>query len=233
RRIPFGSATLEEDVERGRRLFYSAVDPRVTEPALGGVSCSICHPDGRTDGLTWILPEGVHDMWTERSPLAARSTPALWGVGDTAPYLREGSLEDLPSTSNAMVDNMGGLGLSAFEAADVAAYLQTIETPDNPYREQSPSGLVSQGVEVFEQRCSGCHAGDVFTDGRLHRLGSGIEVVTPSLRGVFASPPYFHDGSARGLTHVLEQHGVRVSSSLQDRLTTEDKEALEAYLRTL
>lgn len=50
---------------------------------------------------------------------------------------------------------------------------------------------------------------------------------TPTLRGIFASAPYFHDGSARTLRDVVDR--LEFSSGLSD----EDKEDLVAYMKTL
>jgi YVTN family beta-propeller protein len=233
RRIPFGAPTLDPVVERGRRLFYSAVDPRMTEPALGGVSCSSCHPDGRTDGLSWVLPVGTHP-WDRSDDTLPKATPSLWGVHETAPYLRDGSLGDLVDASHLMVTNMGGLGLSASEAGDVMAYLRTIPMPDNAHAERLPTGLLSRGEAAFAERCGSCHAGGTLTDGRLHGLNTGIDVVTPSLRGVFATPPYLHDGSARTLDEVLRRHPADLADAPEGpKMTIDEREAIEAYLKTL
>ncbi len=53
------------------------------------------------------------------------------------------------------------------------------------------------------------------------------ELDTPSLRGVFASPPYFHDGSALTLRDVVDR--LPMSASLPEG----DKDDLVAYLLTL
>jgi hypothetical protein len=67
-------ATLTWDAELGRALFYSAIDPVITDPD-GGVACASCHDEGRTDGLTWNFTG------------EARQTPSLaGGLFGTAPY---------------------------------------------------------------------------------------------------------------------------------------------------
>jgi cytochrome c peroxidase len=50
---------------------------------------------------------------------------------------------------------------------------------------------------------------------------------TPTLRGVFATAPYFHDGSARTLRDAVDR--VPFSAKLADA----DKVDLVAYLQTL
>jgi cytochrome c peroxidase len=85
-----------------------------------------------------------------------------------------------------------------------------------------------KGFELFEGkgRCGTCHSGPFFTDFAFHNLSSSppdatgkradegrYEVthdakdrgkfLTPTLRGVFASQPYFHDGTMVSLQSVM------------------------------
>lgn len=62
-------------------------------------------------------------------------------------------------------------------------------------------------------------------------MNGTTQINTPTLRGIFATAPYLHDGSARTLreafTRGLQQgHPANGMNEVQ-------KEALEAYLRTL
>lgn len=235
--IPFDRSPLPAAVERGRRLFFSAVDPRLTEPTFGGVSCSSCHPDGRADGLSWVLPTPVtsSSWWTQPTTFReARNTPTLWGVTGTAPYHWDGALADLPAFSRHMVSQMGGLGLDSRDVADLESFLAVIPLPDNPKAGQLATGLVARGEALFADRCGACHAGEALTDGREHTPAiSGLpQLDTPSLRGVFATAPYLHDGSAPTLRAVLGTQRVTISAHAQGSLSTADVEALEAFLLT-
>ena len=60
--------------------------------------------------------------------------------------------------------------------------------------------------------------------GNMH---TACEFDTPTLRGVFATAPYFHDGSARTLKNVVDR--LSFSSGLPEA----DKADLVAYLQTL
>ncbi|MBL8920781.1 MAG: hypothetical protein JNJ54_18095 [Myxococcaceae bacterium] len=223
--VSFARSPLPPDVERGRRLFFSAVDPRVTEPQFGGVSCSSCHPDGRADGLSWVLPQA-------RISTAARNTPTLWGVTGTAPYHWEGDLKDLPAFSQTMVRQMGGLGLDRTDVADLSAFLAVIPLPDNPATGRVAPGLLARGEALFVQRCATCHAGEALTDGRAHRStrASLPAIDTPSLRGVFASAPYLHDGSARTVRDVLADRLPTIAEHAQGGLAPADLDALDAWV---
>lgn len=235
--IPFASSGLPLDVERGRKLFYSAVDQRVTQPEFGGVSCSSCHPDGRADGLSWVLPQQQTswNTWGTQVREEPRNTPALWGVRSTAPYHWDGQFADLPAFSQRMVSQMGGLGLATRDVADLSAYMDTIQLPDNPALGNLAPGLVTRGQELFAANCQSCHAGEALTDGVKHLAynDSQLQLDTPSLRGVFATAPYLHDGSARTLRQVMTG-SLRPSVREHDQraLSQADLEALEAFVST-
>ncbi|MCC6334505.1 MAG: c-type cytochrome [Myxococcales bacterium] len=233
--IAFDRSPLPAEVDQGRRLFYSAVDPRLTQPEFGGVSCSSCHPDGRTDGLSWVLPEGATSTgpWEAPGNRPSRNTPALWGVTGTAPYHWDGALADLPAFSARMVSQMGGFGLDAREVNQLSSYLATVKPPDNPAEGLLAPGLVARGEALFGARCGACHAGEALTDGRAHAaLGSGQKLDTPSLRGVFATAPYLHDGSRSTLRGVLVDSRPTIAAHAQAGLSASDLDALEAFLRT-
>jgi cytochrome c peroxidase len=60
--------------------------------------------------------------------------------------------------------------------------------------------------------------------GKMH---SACDFDTPTLRGIFATAPYFHDGSAATLRDAVDR--VPMSAGLSDA----DKSALVEYLKTL
>ncbi len=114
----------------------------------------------------------------------------------------------------------------------LAAYLTSLDTtPKSPHRDAAGNMTASAaaGESLFQARCATCHSGPDFTDssyGVLHDVGTltgdsgnrlgltlpGLD--TPGLRGVWATAPYLHDGSAADLMAVLttrnagDQHGV-------------------------
>jgi cytochrome c peroxidase len=58
-------------------------------------------------------------------------------------------------------------------------------------------------------------------------MHSACDFDTPTLRGIFASAPYFHDGSAATLRDVVDR--LDFSSNLNDS----EKSDLVEYLKTL
>jgi cytochrome c peroxidase/DNA-binding beta-propeller fold protein YncE len=215
--------SLPEGVEAGRRLFYSATDPRMAASGAG-VSCSTCHMDGRNDGFTWTL---------RGEP---RNTPSLAGpVQETAPVTWS---EAVPTVADeAMLTSslrMGGAGLSPAEAAQIESFLAHGRYPDVP-RQGDRSAQVALGEEVFrrpEVGCATCHVGEHLTDGLRHDVFGPVPTETPTLRGIAASAPYLHDGSAKDLAAVVAWAGGGAMGDTSS-LTARERAALVAYLESL
>jgi large repetitive protein len=134
------------------------------------------------------------------------------GFMDDADFFADGRDHPLGPPKAGFSEDLDGL----------AAFLASLDQDDrSPYRE-SHGALSAEGAAgrlIFEQlACHRCHAGEAFTDspqGYRHDVGTlsaasgarlGEELLaldTPSLRGLFASAPYLHDGSAETLEAVL------------------------------
>ena len=136
------------------------------------------------------------------------------------------------SNFNLTADTLGvaKAGLST-ELDALAAYVASLgqsHVPRSPYRhtDGQMSTQALQGKGVFQElNCVSCHAGSTLTDSTpspgvtLHdvgtlrtssggRLGGSLTGIdTPTLKGVWNSPPYFHDGSARTLQDVFRVAG--------------------------
>jgi DNA-binding beta-propeller fold protein YncE/mono/diheme cytochrome c family protein len=225
------STTLErrgpapsEEALRGRVLFHSAFDSRVSSD---GRACASCHPDGRDDGLTWSSPAG---------PM---QTPMLFArLEGTAPYGWDGAAKDLVHHLAHTTSRLGGGGLSKRDVTDVAAYLASL-TP--PAAATGPDAtVVARGADIFrseQAECASCHTGAALTDGDTHDVESGPKGAhprtfdTPSLRFIARSAPYFHDGRYATLGDMLA--GSDGSMGHTSHLSPEDRAALQAYLETL
>lgn len=93
-----------------------------------------------------------------------------------------------------------------------------------------------QGLELFQQKCSSCHTGELFTDYSFRNNGltpnkviddKGRYDVTlneedkykfkvPSLRNVGLTAPYMHDGRFTALSEVLDHYANDQNSSSTD-----------------
>jgi hypothetical protein len=134
----------------------------------------------------------------------------------------------------------------------LAAYVNSLrELPISPYRD--PDGTLSADGEAgriifISAGCASCHGGPQFTDsptglrhqiGTLthasgHRLGASLfGLDTPSLRGLWLTAPYLHDGSAPDLASLFTtRNPLGLYGSLQSFLATNPRaiDQLVAYL---
>ena len=151
----------------------------------------------------------------------------------------------------------------------MASYVRTIlsgEAPIDRYREgdrEAVSEQARRGLRLFRGKanCTACHLGPTFTDEQFHNTGVAwrdgelLDVgrfkvtgkqedrgrfKTPSLREVFRTAPYMHDGSFATLTEVIEfyNEGGRANPYLDTELhhlhlEPEEKASLLAFLEAL
>ncbi len=109
----------------------------------------------------------------------------------------------------------------------LAAFTSTLRTIGrSPYRQ--PDGSLTEsaqaGQQIFQRSgCASCHSGDTFTDspsGVTHNIGTvdgdtggrlGLPLLnggldTPTLKGLWLTAPYLHDGSAATLQEAITAH---------------------------
>jgi len=244
--VAYGIDPLPASVRRGARTYTYARNENLSH--AGQFACGTCHFEGGEDKLVWFITDGP------------RQTPALAGrLLGTAPFNWGGTKDALQDNMSQTVQRMGGSGLSQRELADLEQFLLFgLEAPTNPNLaadgQLTPDQLA--GKALFEDKtvaCSSCHRPDQnFTDGFVHDVGTASqpEVVrhefdksanpelvapwilnTPTLKGLFYTAPYLHDGSAPTLDEVL----ARTSTSMgkTSHLSPEQKQQLIAYLMTL
>ncbi|BAJ00845.1 cellulose binding domain-containing protein [Shewanella violacea] len=129
----------------------------------------------------------------------------------------------------------------------LSAYVSSLNRFNpSPYRnadgELTPQAVL--GEIVFNQaNCASCHSGEAFTDSPLgfsHDVGTltalsgqrlsgklaGID--TPTLRDIFSTAPYLHDGSALSLASLFGKDNAHGNTA---GLTPEKLEQLVAYLK--
>ena len=129
---------------------------------------------------------------------------------------------------------MGGGGLQRETAELIEAFVASTRYPDPP-RAGEDGPLIALGREVFaraEVGCASCHSGELFTDNQSHLVRGELPTQTPTLRGIAASAPYLHDGSAPDLRAVVlasRDGSMGDTSGLSER----EIDALVAYLESL
>lgn len=214
-------------VERGAELFRRAGDRSLS--ADGVLACSSCHPEGRTDGLTWRLGPSV------------LQTPVLAGrVVHTDPFKWDGQDRDLRTSLQHTVERLGGAPqqLSSGDLTALKAFLESLPPP-RPRTPTDPEA-VARGRELFAGaalNCAACHAGPTLSDGSQHALkGPLTSVDTPSLLGLGHTAPYYHDGSAGDLRALIADRGNvhdMVDPAALKRLSESEAADLIAYLASL
>jgi len=234
---------LAAPILQGKRIFHSAAEPVLTTD--NWISCATCHFDGMMDARTWLgFPDGP------------RNTPSLLGVAETLPMHWSGDLDELQDVEITIRDIQVGSGLVEGEAHDtlgsahagispeldaLAMYMAILEIPPSPYV-ANPVRL-ARGEAVFNTlECQSCHPPPLYTDLQLHDVGTGdpakeknshgrgTNFDTPSLRALWLTAPYFHDGSASTLADALRagnEHNVAAS------LSATEIEDLVAFLLAL
>jgi cytochrome c peroxidase len=258
----------EATFELGRQLFY---DPRLSSD--GTVSCGSCHQQSRafTDGQALAL--GVAGRRSTRNTPALqnlgwhRSFMADGGVRGlelqalaplTSPQEMNEPLADALAKLNAdpeyrrrfaAIYGPGQIDTPQFLKA-LAQFTSALTSADSRYDKyvrHEPGGTLTapelRGRALFQQKCSGCHATDLFTDESFRNNGldhtfpldSGRAHISqhpadagcfrvPSLRNVARTAPYMHDGRFATLPQVLSHyaHGVRPSRTLDPLLRQPD-----------
>ena len=215
-----GDSSLSPAEQRGRALFVRGDDPRLS---VGGfAACSSCHPEGRSDGLSWSIDGQV------------LQTPILAGrLEGTHPYKWDGRDKTLAHSLKGTIARLGGDGLRAHERKDLEAYVRSLPAPRTA-SERDPKHVAHGEALFHEAGCDSCHVGPRLTDRRAYRFGAGgMKVDTPSLVGLAASAPYLHDGSATTLRAALLDNGSVHGMGDTTDLGATELDHLVAYLETL
>ena len=201
--VPLGTLRPLTPEESGEQLFYDA-----SLSLDGWFSCHSCHTDGHTNGL-------LADTFGDEDRGAPKKVLSLLGTGYTAPWAWTGSkthLEDQIKTS-LIISMQTQLPSEQLPVEPLSAFLRSTTPPPSLHfaRGSAPDPVrLSHAQKVFQSAgCSNCHAGASLTSAAIVDVGihdeEGVtEFNPPSLRGVSQRGPWFHDGRATQLRHVLE-----------------------------
>ncbi len=249
-------AKLDSDAQGlnlGRRLFYSAV-------LAEGMGCAGCHPEGRDDGHVWreIDTEngkrflGGDEIFGPPKEVRGvpRRTPMLVGrLLPVGPYGWRAESETLEKRI------MAGTQLHAGKSPPY-------ETPEYyvnalgvflrkglikpPARTAPLTAQEQRGKVVFEDsktQCSVCHEPTRYFSNYMAMKLEPLPTLagfapetdamfkTPSLLYIGQHGSMLHDGSAKSIDDLIEKNGTRMGSTAH--LSTDDRKALVAYLKTL
>lgn len=245
---------LDANVLNGKRIFYNANDRRMNRD--GYISCASCHLDGGSDGQVWDFTQAGEGLRNTISLVGKGGTSlgnVHWtanfdeihdfendirlGFGGSG-FLTDAQFNDTRTPLGARKAGLNN------DLDDLARYVASLDkVPNSPHRQ--PNGNLTSSAQAgkttfMEIGCQSCHAGSGFTDQEKHDVGTikassglgvgeslaGVGFKTPTLKGVWATAPYLHDGSAATLLEVISNpnHGNAAG------LTTTQKTELVDYL---
>ncbi len=268
----------------GRRLFY---DPQLSSDNT--ISCASCHNPALyfSDGLP--VAKGVNAQpATRNSPsilnanynslqfLDGRAATLELQAGGPIANPKEmnlpheacvSKLNAIPSYREEFNRVFGNNEITMNKIVNaIASFERTLLSENSPFDKNAMSVSAKRGMVVFTNKdkgnCATCHLAPLFTDGKFHNLGAGMDTNgelkdvgrfnqtkietdrgafrTPSLRNVAKTAPYMHDGSLRTLKEVIDFYIGGGSSNPQlDKeikpliLPAQEREDLIAFLESL
>jgi len=226
---------LSAQVLRGKQLFYDARDTRLARDSyLSCASChNDGGNDGRTWDLT-SMGEGLRNTVYLRGRAGAQGR-LHWSANFDEVQDFEAQIRALNQGTGLMSDAAYNTGTRSQPLGDakaglstdldaLAAYVGSLSTfAPSPYRTSSGAltDAAVSGRTLFATQCASCHGGSAFTDSASNvphdvgtiksssgsRLGGALTGIdTPTLRDVWLTAPYLHDGSASSITAAIRAH---------------------------
>ncbi|MES2736030.1 MAG: putative Ig domain-containing protein [Verrucomicrobiota bacterium] len=240
---------LSPQVLTGKQLFYDALDSRVAlQEYISCAGChNDGGHDGRTWDLTGF-GEGLRNTITLKGHGSQGALHWSGNFDEVQDF--EGQIRNLAGGTGLMSDAQFHAGTRNQPLGDakagissdldaLAAYVKSLTAESRSPHRSSDGSLTAQAAEgekTFRQmNCAGCHSGSAFTNSalnvfsnvgtikpasgkRLNGALTGFDV--PTLRGLWATGPYLHDGSASTLTAAVRAHsGVTLSDADAAKLT--------------
>jgi len=230
----------------GKQLFHSSDDTRLARDQW--IACNTCHFDGEHDGRTWIFGFA-----------GPRNTTTLHGMIQTYPLRWSAEWDESADSDFAVRREQYGAGLidgemhdtlgdpntgRSYELDCLALFIDSLTMLENRVRETLDGDAVQRGMELFNDPvvgCVDCHPEPYFTDFSVHDVATangpgerlGPEIDTPSLRDLYRSAPFLHDGSAATLLDVLTTANPGDEHGVTSHLTQTDHEDLVEYMLSL
>jgi YVTN family beta-propeller protein len=247
--IPLPPLLLE-----GKRLFHSSDDPRLSKDQW--IACNTCHFAGEHDGRTWFFgfagPRNTTSLlgmvqtyplrwsgeWDESADGEFAIRKENFGTG-----LIIGELHCALSPVNCVNQPPNQGRDPALDA--LAAFMDGLAVPFSPtHAHGEPLTAAEQrGHALFNDPtlgCLDCHPPPYYTDLQSHDVGTstpdekiGPAYDTPSLRGLYDSAPYFHDGRAVTLFDALTFPSLNGEHDLSALLSPTEIQELVSFLLAL
>lgn len=235
--IPLPPALLN-----GKRLYFSSDRPELAKARW--IGCNTCHIEGEQDGRIWQL-QFLGEVPPGEQPVITRNTTSLLGMIETYPLRWSAEWDESADSEFSVRFEQFGSGLiegdmhptlgtpnqgRSYDLDCLALYIDSLAVP---VRAHTLTEAEQRGKAIFESpqtQCSDCHPAPLYTDLHTHDVGTadapgewfGPLIDTPTLRFLYDSAPYLHDGSAATLYEVLttanpgDEHGTTLQLSEQE-----------------
>ncbi|MBN1202778.1 MAG: beta-propeller fold lactonase family protein [Anaerolineae bacterium] len=252
--IPITTLPLPPLLLRGKQLFYSSARADLAQAAW--ISCNTCHIEGEHDGRTWQL-QYIGDVPEGATPVIVRNTTSLLGMIETYPLRWSGEWDESADSEFSVRFEQYGSGLihgeemhptlgepnqgRSYDLDALGAYIDSLAVPA---RAQPLSPAEERGRLIFESpetECANCHPAPLYTNLRAYDVGTargpgewfGPEIDTPTLRFLYDSAPYLHNGSAPTLHDVLTTANPADEHGVTSHLSDQELDNLIAFLLAL
>jgi cytochrome c peroxidase len=241
---------------------FNATDDRKSAMASTGAACFDCHANGHQNGATHLAPDARPEWFRHRLKTVSLrgidiqrlfgSQRALKTVEDFTEF------EQRTAYFDGDIVTATKKGVNPLERGSqvdfMADFEEMLDFPPAPkldlFGKLDPAKATQaemRGQEIFfgKGQCGACHQAPYYTDNMMHDLKTGrffkpelvnnameVEdgnIKTFALRGVKDNPPYLHDERLLTLEDTVEFFNL----VLGDKLSTQEKQDLVAFMRTL
>ncbi len=251
--ITITTSPLPPALLNGKRLFFSSA--RSDLALARWISCNTCHIEGEQDGRTWKL-QYLGEVPPGEKLIITRNTTSLLGMIETYPLRWSAEWDESADSEFSIRFEQFGAGLiqgqmhptlgdpNQGRSYDLDCLAMFIDSLVVPPRTHSLSDAEQRGKVIFESpttQCVVCHPAPLYTDLQVHDVGTadahgewfGPLIDTPTLRFLYDSAPFLHDGSATTLFEVLTVKNQADEHGVTSHLTEQELADLTAFLLVL
>ena len=240
----------------GKRLFHSSARTDLAQARW--ISCNTCHVEGEHDGRNWLL-QYLGEVPPGGTPVITRNTTSLLGMVETYPLRWSAEWDESADSEFSVRFEQFGTGLihdgdmhptqdpsrpnqgRSYDLDCLAAFIDGLVVPQRTHT-LTPAERRGQAIfESPETGCATCHPAPLYTDLQVHDVGTadaygewfGPLIDTPTLRFLYDSAPYLHDGSAANLRQALTTANPQDEHGVTSHLTEQEIADLITFLQAL
>jgi cytochrome c peroxidase len=241
---------LKELLRPTPTTWFNQTSHRVTRQPTNGVACFSCHVNGHTNGAFELAPDARPNLARLRVKTTSMRGNYNLQLFSSKRSIRSmdhfAAIEEYFDGDPGMQQAIGPRAAKIEVTNRMGDFNAIIDFPPAPkldplnrlIREKSTKSEL-RGEKIFwgKGKCSQCHFGPAFEDGKMHdlqveRFYKGRPegpIKTFPLRGIKDNPPYLHDGRLLTLDDSVEFFNLIVGA----KLTKQEKIDLRNYLLCL